>query len=273
MFGFIGNRADLGVRLLEHHKALLSVRRESEQALGWGVGFYQAGEVLLRRRPIDDREVVNLADTIESVRTDLLLGHVRHATTGQLRTENTHPFRYRLWLWAQTGTIAGFNQLRSRLLDSQPAFLRRNVRGDTDSELFFYLFLSFLHDAGHLDDSRIAPGHATAALRASISLVDRLSREEGHAHNTGDIMVTNGEHLFAVHRGGTMATRELRGQRDVEEVLGSDPKKHLRVPSVDSTHFSVVASGLEKVPEGWTPLGDRTIVTLSRTDDPVPEPL
>ncbi len=273
MFGFIGNRADLGARLLEHHHDLLRVKRGPREALGWGVGFYQAGEVLLRRRPIDDRDEVNLADTIENVRTDVLLGHVRHATTGQLRTENTHPFRYRIWLWAQTGTIAGFEQLRERLLDSQPSFLRRNVRGETDSELFFYLFLSFLHDAGHLDDSRVAPEHTSAALRASISLVDRLSREEGHPQNTGDIMVTNGEHLFAVHRGGTMAMRELRGKHDVEELLGTDNQRGLRIPSVESTHFSVVASGVREVPVGWTPMNDRTIVTLTRTDDPIVEPL
>lgn len=273
MFGFIGNRADLGSRLLEHHKKMLAVPRRQQDALGWGIGFYQAGEVLLRRRPIDDRDEVNLADSVENVRTDILLGHVRRATTGQLRTENTHPFRYRLWLWAQTGTIAGFDQLRERLLDSQPAFLRRNVRGDTDSELFFYLFLSFLHDAGHLDDSRVAPGHATAALRASISLVDRLSREEGHSENTGDIMVSNGEHLFAVHRGGTMAVRELSGRHDVEELLGTEPRRPLRIPSIESTHFSVIASGIEEIPAGWTPLGDRTIVTLTRTDAPILEPL
>ena len=29
----------------------------------------------------------------------------------------------------QTGTIVGFERLRSRLLESQPEFLRRNVRG------------------------------------------------------------------------------------------------------------------------------------------------
>jgi glutamine amidotransferase len=139
--------------------------------------------------------------------------------------------------------------------------------------LFFYLFLSFLHDAGHLDDSRVLPGHATAALRASISLVDRLSREEGHAQNTGDIMVSNGEHLFAVHRGGTMAMRELRGRNDVEEILGTDQPQQLRIPSIESTHFSVAATGIQQVPAGWTPLDDRTIVTLTRTDDPILEPL
>ena len=227
LFGFIGNRSDLGA-LLERHKDLLRVQRRDSDALGWGVGFYQSGEVLLRRRPIDDRDEINLADAVENVRTDVLLGHVRRATTGQLRTENTHPFRYRLWLWAQSGSIAGFDRLRGRLLDSQPKFLRRNVRGDTDSELFFYLFLSFLHDAGHLNDGRVAPNHVTAALRASISLVDRLSAEEGFGKNNGDIMLTNGEQLFAVHRGDVMVIRELRGRYDVEELLGHESRRQPR---------------------------------------------
>src|SRR5687767_9194762 len=141
MFGFIGNRSDLGARVLELNASVLRVKREPGDPLGWGIGFYQSGEVLLRRRPIDERDVIDLAEAAENVRTDVLIGHVRHASVGALRTENTHPFRYRTWLFAQTGTIQGFEELRERLLGSMPEFLRRNVRGETDSELFFYLFL------------------------------------------------------------------------------------------------------------------------------------
>jgi len=273
MFGFIGNRADLGSPLLEYNKSLLSITRNDAEALGWGVGFYQSGEVLLRRRPIDDRDQINLVDALENVRTDVLLSHVRRATAGALRTENTHPFRYRLWLWGQSGTILGFPRLRGRLRDSLPAFLQRNVRGDTDSELFFYLFLSFMHDSGHLDDGRVLPSHVSAALRASIALVDRLSAEEGFGQNSGDIMVTNGEQLFLVHRGGIAALRELRGRYDVEEVLGRDSQRQPRIPSIESTHFSTVVSGVDAVPASWTSIEPRSIVTLTRTDDPIIEKL
>ncbi len=273
MFGFIGNRADLGVRVLQLNADALKVKRPAEQSLGWGIGFYQSGEVLLRRRPIDERDVIDLAEAAESVRTDVLIGHVRRASVGSLRTENTHPFRYRMWLFAQTGTIGGFSSLRERLLASQPEFLRRNVRGDTDSELFFYLFLSFLHDAGHLDEAHVAPEYVATALRASISLVDRLSAEEGHGENRGDLLVTNGEHMIAVHRNGVMAYRVLHGRHDVEELLGEDGLKQVRIPSIDSTRFSLIASELDSVPQGWTPVEGRAIVTMTRTDDPVTEPL
>jgi predicted glutamine amidotransferase len=273
MFGFIGNRADLGARVLELNASVLRVRPKPGDNFGWGIGFYQAGEVLLRRRPIDERTIIDLAEAAANVRTDVMIGHVRRATVGPLRTENTHPFRYRSWLFAQTGTIVGFERLRDRLLESQPEFLRRNIRGDTDSEMFFYLFLSFLHDAGHLNDAHVAPEHVATAVRASISLVDRLSAEEGHPENRGDILVTNGEHMLAVHRNGTLAYRVLRGRQDVEELLGHESIRQARIPSIDSTHFTVVASELETIPAGWTLVESPRIVTLTRTDDPVSEPL
>lgn len=273
MFGFIGNRSDLGARVLGSNAELLRVRRKAGEPLGWGIGFYQAGEILLRRRPIDDREEIDLTEAAEDVRTDVLVGHVRHASVGALRTENTHPFRYRSWVFAQTGTILGFDNLRERLLLSQPEFLRRNVRGETDSECFFYLFLSFLHDAGHLAEAHLAPVHVVAALRASITLVDRLSAEEGHGPNEGNILVTNGESMVAVHRDGAMGYRVLKGKFDIEDLLGEDGARRARIPSIDSTHFTIIASELEALPADWTPVHGRAVVTLSRTEDPVVEPL
>lgn len=273
MFGFIGNRSDLGARVLELNAGVLRIRREPGVPLGWGIGFYQSGEVLLRRRPIDERDLIDMAEAAENVRTDVMIGHVRRATVGSLRTENTHPFRYRSWLFAQTGTIQGFDRLRDRLLASQPEFLRRSVRGETDSELFFYLFLSFLHDAGHLNDVHVAPEHIRAALRASIALVDRLSAEEGQGENRGDILVTNGEHMIAVHRDNIMAYRVVKGRHDVEELLGEEGLRRTRIPSVDSTRFTMLAAEIEAVPSGWHAVEGRKVVTLTRTDDPISEQL
>jgi predicted glutamine amidotransferase len=273
MFGFIGNRADLGALVLASSADVLKERRAPDQPLGWGIGFYQAGEVLLRRRPLDDREVIDLAEAADDVRADVLLGHVRLASVGALRTENTHPFRYRSWLWAQTGTILGFPRLRARLLEAQPEFLRRNVRGETDSELFFYLFLSFLHDAGHLESGHASYEAVAAALRASVTLVDRLSAEEGHGPNSGDILVTNGERMVGVHRNGNMAYRVLHGRYEIEGLLGEDTMRRARIPSLDSTHFSLIVSEAANVPQSFRRIDGRSLVSLSRTDDPVLEPL
>ena len=122
LIGLIGNRADLAARVLASESEALQVSsahfsgKGTSSSLGWGIGFYQGGEVLMRRRPIDDHATVDVAKVAGDVRADVLVGHVRNATVGSLRTENTHPFRYRQWLFAQTGTLPSFEAIRDRLL-------------------------------------------------------------------------------------------------------------------------------------------------------------
>src|ERR1700733_12242360 len=95
LFGLIGNRPDLAGRVLALEAEALRVRSgqssadpESSSAgaphsphahspLGWGLGFYQGGEVLMRRRPLDDHPVIDLAQLAADVRADVLIGHVR----------------------------------------------------------------------------------------------------------------------------------------------------------------------------------------------------
>jgi glutamine amidotransferase len=52
LFGLIGNRADLAGRVLELEREALRVPPGvfSGGPLSWGIGFYQGGDVLLRRR-------------------------------------------------------------------------------------------------------------------------------------------------------------------------------------------------------------------------------
>lgn len=272
LFGFIGNRADLGARVLELEREPLKIAGR-DAPLGWGVGFYQSGEVLLRRRPIDDRAELEPAALAQDIRSDVLVGHVRHATVGALRTENTHPFRYRQWLFANTGTINAFPELRDRLRASLPEFLRRDVRGETDSELLFHLFLSFLHDAGHLAEAAVEPSATRAALRSMLALIDRLSAEEGEEPSRLNVLVTDGEHLVAVHRSEPMAYRVYEGRADLERVLGENTRWRLRLPDTASCHFALIASDFDRPPKGWREIREPSLVTLTRTDPPAIEPI
>jgi glutamine amidotransferase len=275
LVGFIGNRPDLGSRVIELEGRALSVRRKPGVLPGWGVGFYQGGEILLRRRPLDDRTEIGLADVTKDVKADILVAHVRAATVGALRTENTHPFRYRHWLFAHTGTIESFEALRGRLSDSLPQFLHRDVRGDTDSELLFHLFLSFLHDSGQLDRPAVEPAEARSALRSSIALVDRLCAEEGQGPVRMNILVSSPEHLIAVHDGTKMAYRHLRGRQDFERVFSDGGLGRMRLHDLGSCRFTIVASDFDndELPAGWTPVPERSFVTMNRIDEPVFEPL
>jgi glutamine amidotransferase len=254
--------------------------RSKGQPLGWGVGFYQGGEVLMRRRPIDEHEDIEVARVAGDLRADLLIGHVRNATVGALRTENTHPFRYRQWLFAQTGTTPSFESIRERLVATVPEFLQSGIRGETDSEIVFHVFLSFLHDAGRLNDPTVEPRVVGEALRSTLAVIDGMCSEVGGEPASTNMLVTNGEYLVAAHRGASMGYRVYHGKHDAEQLLDGDPHLRRRTPELASIHFSLLASDFEPETEEdklfaqgsrWKRIPERAIVTLSRGKEPTTE--
>jgi predicted glutamine amidotransferase len=281
LFGLIGNRTDLASRVLTFEADALRVHSKGAP-LGWGMGFYQGGEVLMRRRPIDDsRAALDIAKVAGDVRADVLLGHVRNASVGGLRTENTHPFRYRQWLFAQTGTLPSFDAIRDRLLSSVPEFLRSSIRGETDAEILFYVFLSFLHDAGRLNDAVIVPAHVRDALRSSVAVVDGMAAEVGGGQALVNLMASDGEHIFALHRGGSsgqMGYHVFAGKGDADVLIGDDLGLRRRTPELGQMHFTLVASDFDdefslaaSSPAGhsrWQVVPERAIVTVERGKEP-----
>jgi predicted glutamine amidotransferase len=273
LVGFIGNRPDLGARVIELEGRALDVRRKAGVTPGWGVGFYQGGEILLKRRPLDDRAEIKMTDITRDIRADVALAQVRLATVGPLRTENTHPFRYRSWLFANTGTVEAFATLRGRLAESLPQFLQRDVRGETDSELVFHLFLSFLHDTGQLDRPLVDAPTAAGALRSTIALVDRLCAEEGAAATALNVMVASPEYVLALSNGPAMGYHVFQGQRDLERLFGDGGLGRMRIPDYASSRLTLIASDFEddRIPEGWTAVRERAIVTFTRANEPIIE--
>jgi len=266
---FISNRPDVGVRAIELEKRHLSVHLKAGVTPGWGVGFYHAAEILLKRRPIDDRPELDLASITKDIRADILVTHVRSATVGAPRTENTHPFRYRQWLFAQTGTVDSISALRGRILESLPAFLARDVKGDTDSELIFHLFLSFLHDMGHLDRPTTDAASARTALSSCVSLVDRLVAEQGAGPSALNLVLTSSDYVLALHGGAKMGYRVYSGRHDMDRLLTDGGLHPSRTPEAKS-RLTLLASDFDddQLPPGWTSVPERAIVTLTRTDDP-----
>jgi glutamine amidotransferase len=238
--------------------------------VSWGIGFYQGGEILLKRRPFDERRSLSLGEIIRDVKADVLVGHVRTATVGSLRTENTHPFRYRQWLFAQTGTVPSFAQLRSRLMDSIPQFLARDVRGDTDAEIVFHLFLSFLHDSNVLDRPEVAPSAARDALRSTISLVDGLCAEEGEGPTKLNLMLACHDYVIGLRCAARMGYHVVAGRAALERLFGGESLSRTKIPHLATARLSICAADLDddRLPQGWVSVPERSTVTLSHADEP-----
>lgn len=274
LFGLIGNRADLAGRVLLAERDVLKVRVKEPGRIGWGIGFHQGGEVLMRKRPIDEHDEIDFGTIASDIRGDVVIGHVRQATVGALRTENTHPFRYRQWVFAQTGTIDRFDSARDRLMESVPEFLRSGIRGDTDSEIVFHIFLSFLHDEGLLNEAQVADEAAVKALRGTLALVDSIAAEIGAEPPKTNILVTGGRSLCAIHRGERMGYRAYAGKNDGESLVADDFKLKQKTPELGAIRFGLLASDFDVVlPSRWKPCPENSVLTVDGLNEPIVQSL
>jgi len=250
------SRADLlGDALLEEREALdASLPKAAD---GWGAGFYQSGEALHRKLPQPIEGPMAWSGVLDGVRSHVVLAHVREATVGDRRAENTQPFRMRQWLFAHVGEMAGYAALRERMIASLPDFLRRNIRGQTDSELLFHVLLSFLHDGGHLDSVDVSDSAVVSALRSTVTLSDRYAREVGATPGSLTLGLTNGRQLYVMRRGSPLciAQRDRLSQRD------SDAPK----ASAQSVRYVVVASYRgTTAPAGYRDVNEGEVVCIDR---------
>lgn len=119
----------------------------------------------------------NLADLARVTQSHCVLAHVRAATSGLPVSEiNCHPFTHGPYAFMHNGDVARFLQIKRRLLAdlSDPAFAA--IKGSTDSEHLFAVFLDEVATA----EPDSAPDRADAIARAlerAIARVVRLAHE------------------------------------------------------------------------------------------------
>jgi predicted glutamine amidotransferase len=178
----------------------------------YGFGYYRNSDVLLGKRPSGAPSAMSLAQLAGAVDSEALVVHARYATVGDQKDENTHPFRFRRWLFAHDGTVEAWREVKPRLLSSLPDFLRRNVEGDTDSEHAFMVFLHHLREGGHVDDLDAEARAVGRALAHTVRDVEGWSRDAGATMpGTLNFVATNGRVLVASRRGRPLHYALLEG--------------------------------------------------------------
>lgn len=262
LLGYMANRADRLRDALHQERAAIA-QPSGTNADGWGMGFYQGGEVLHKKRPQLSGETVDWEGIAGDVRSHCVVAHLRQATVGDFRAENTHPFRMRQWLFAHNGTVERFSASRERLLEAMPDFVRRNVRGDTDSEHVFAAILSFLHDEGQLDNADVDDKPVVQAIRSAVSLLDRLSGEVSAKPATLNFVLTNGRKMFALRRGAPMAYVERQGLHDPENQRTSDIPIRETADAATLRYVLIVSDGASQSP-GYVSMMEQSVLVVDR---------
>jgi predicted glutamine amidotransferase len=234
----------------------------------WGLGYYSAGELLQRIEPREQGEPLDVARTISGIQADLILMHTRSATVGPLRRENIHPFRFKEWMFAHNGTVQGFEAIQAKMQASMPPFLLRSIRGETDSENLFYVFLSFLYDAGLLGRSDLGIGPIRDALQRTISMIDEVGKEKDMPISNGSFIVSDGYSLVVLSRGVPVDYVLIEGIRDCSICRHSVRPGHLsssRVNHEDLRAVIVRSGNIEAGNSDFQRLPPNTFLMITKT--------
>jgi glutamine amidotransferase len=147
--------------------------------------------------PVFDRNLKNLA---EKVRATCVLAHVRgvaYSAAVEISLQNVHPFQFEgvPWALAHNGDLAGMEALKPRLVPHvHPRFLA-GIRGTTDSEWIYALFMSQLADPG----AAVAEDEAFEALRRTLAVLRQTRAEAGVSVSSSvNLFIANGRQLVAL---------------------------------------------------------------------------
>ena len=130
---------------LIHQSSAAAMGATALNADGFGVGWYSEDDPVpaLFRSVQPAWADANLGELARHIRSPLFVAHVRATTGTPVQQTNCHPFRCGHWLWAHNGGIREFATVRRDLLFAVDPALFPGIAGSTDSELMFYLALTF----------------------------------------------------------------------------------------------------------------------------------
>jgi glutamine amidotransferase len=191
---------------------------ETTNGDGFGVGWYGDGPIPGVFHSIEpawnDHNLHELAAHVSSSR---FFTHIRAAIGSAVQQTNCHPFRYGRWLFMHNGYINEFGTLKRDLVLTVDPSLYPKIEGHTDTEVLFFLALTF----GLEDDP-------PAAIERAVGLVEAVGSRLGVPHPfQGTIATTDGETTWAVRYSSEGKSRSLYFTTDVPTLRKLYPERQL----------------------------------------------
>lgn len=157
---------------------------------GWGLVAYDRKDniVIHGKEPLsaaNNPAFEALIEKISHIDPSIVIGHLRKASVGGNKIENTHPFFVDGWTFCHNGSIGVKDDMAGLVLDAEYASKRK---GETDSETFFLYYLQSLKGTASTN-----PAILQQKLVDLINLI-RTTRD----YTALNLLVTNGKTLFAV---------------------------------------------------------------------------
>jgi len=160
---------------------------------GTGLAHYVGPEPVVDKQPIAAYEDREFAAEARHVHSHLFVAHVRHATRGEPRPENTQPFSHGPLVFAHNGDIEGLEELPGSL---------GLLLGNTDSERYFILLQHHILEAPD----------AITGIRKAVDWV-----KENCTYVSLNFLLADGNSLYALRLPDTngLFVRRLEAEEDL----------------------------------------------------------
>jgi predicted glutamine amidotransferase len=231
---------------------------ETTNGDGFGLGWYapdaETPAVFHSIEPAwNDR---NLHEVASHVQSPLFLSHIRASTGTAVQQTNCHPFRHGNWLWVQNGLIRDFHRIKRDLALAVDESLYASIEGSTDSEMLFYLALSF----GLEDDT-------PKAVEGAVGFVEEVGHRHGIEHPIQmTIGTTDGDSVLGFRYSSEGKSRTLYYSTDVRTVREMYPERPRLQELSDETRI-VVSEPLLDLPGAWNEVPESSYGVVQNGED------
>jgi glutamine amidotransferase len=245
---------------------------ETTNGDGFGIGWYGDVETPALFHSIEpawnDR---NLRELAGHVKSGLVFAHIRAATATPVQLTNCHPFRHGKWLWMHNGVIYDWHTVKRDLVLAIDPSLYPEIEGSTDSEVFFYLALTF----GLEDDP-------PRAVQDAVGFIEATGRRHGVEHPIQmTVATTDGEKLWAFRYASEGRARSLFYSTALQTLKMLYPEDS-RFDDLDEESRLVVSEPLGSLVGAWNEVpesswgviqpGQDELYTFTPTETKAPAP-
>jgi glutamine amidotransferase len=218
---------------------------------GFGMGWYGnrvfPGVYRDTQPAWNDDNLRHLAAQIES---PLFLAHVRAATGTPVQQTNCHPFRHGRWLFVHNGSIREFRSLRRDLTLAVAPELFPYIEGTTDSEIMFFLALTF----GLEED-------VVGGVERMAGYVEEVAERHGIENPLQMTLgITDGRCLYAFRYSTEGRSRTLFHSRSMEALQ----ELHPDLGDLSHDIRVVVSEPFSDLTDLWLEIPESTVMTVEK---------
>jgi glutamine amidotransferase len=219
---------------------------------GFGVGWYgDSGTPGIYRSVEPAWNDRNLRELAAMARSRRVFAHIRATTGSAVQQTNCHPFRHGDWLWMHNGVLADFAVMKRDLAFAVEPSLYPCIEGTTDSEMLFFLALTF----GLTEDPPSAVGRA-------VGFVEETARAHGIENPVQmTVATTDGETTWAFRYSSTHSSRSLFHSADISTLRHQYPDNPVLHELSDDARL-VVSEPLGDLKGAWREVPESSCVVV-----------